>query len=201
MTIRVMTDCETLGLLPGCAILSIGACTFGPGVNVGRQRFHVRVDLLSCLMAGLTIDPATVEWWREQSEEARRALTDGERIPLDHALGQLSEFWRTTGAEEIWANGPVADVAWLEAAYRAVGEEAPWPYRAVRDYRTLWSLVGVPAQLERCSPALAHDALEDAIAQACDMERCLKIAEEQRAWAQSAPPLPEVLRPVSHHQV
>lgn len=172
MTVRVMVDCESMGLKAGCAILSIGACTFG-SPDDKRQVLNLKIDLLSCVLAGLTVDENTARWWREQSADAREAIMTGERLVLREALLSLAAFWYTAKADEIWANGPLADVAWLEAAYAAVGEKAPWSYRQVRDYRTLWSLVGEPLGLEREEPAVRHDALEDAISQARDMESCM----------------------------
>lgn len=171
MTVRVMIDCETMGLRPGCAILSIGATTFGPGAK--PMRFAQNIDLLSCLLVGLRVDEETQKWWMEQSLEAREALSSKTKVGLAFALECLTIYWNDVKAEEIWANGPMADVAWLEAAYEAVGQKAPWTYRQVRDYRTLWTLIGEPLG-ERVRPAVAHDALEDAVAQAADMERCLK---------------------------
>ena len=58
---HVMCDLETLGLTPGSAILSIGACFFRPvsarvylDERVIGERFYANVDPESCKERGLT---------------------------------------------------------------------------------------------------------------------------------------------------
>lgn len=66
-------------------------------------------------------------------------------------------------ADEVWANSPSFDCELLEAAYDAVGLEAPWDFYQERDYRTLSSLpVAVDVEFE----GVEHDALDDAKHQA-----------------------------------
>jgi hypothetical protein len=175
---HVMLDLETMGVTPGCAIVSIGAVAFDPTVRqVGpelNQTFHVKVDLLSCVLAGLRVEPATVYFWRQKaSPEARAALADGDRVPIHDALQQFTEWFISVQGEQIWANGPVSDVAWLEAAYRAANMQVsiPFDHRAPRCYRTIVELAGLERN-QRAQPVIEHDALADAIAQAIDVCTC-----------------------------
>lgn len=73
---HVMVDLETLGTKPGSVILSIGAVTFDlDGSGRDGRTFYQRVNIQSCLDAGMTVDGDTVEWWfHPDRDQARRAL-------------------------------------------------------------------------------------------------------------------------------
>lgn len=180
-----MIDLETMGLLPGCAVLSIGAVMFDRhGTEVRRHHvagrygeddrpanahFHAGIDLVSSLMAGLTVDQGTVEWWQHQDDKAREALADLQRERLEVVVAAFEQWWRAHQPETVWANGPASDVVWWEAACRAVGRRAPWDHGQARDCRTIYDAAGLSRE-ERSVPAVAHDALEDAMAQARDVQ-------------------------------
>ena len=132
---RIMLDIETLGLEPGCVILSIGACRFDHDGPTGED-WYAEIDIADCRGHGLTVDNETYEWWREQGEWAP---VDGE-TPLREALAQLTDW--AGDADEWWANSPKFDMAILEAAYDAVGLDAPWAYHELRDVRTVRALPG-----------------------------------------------------------
>ena len=170
-----MIDCETLGLTPGCAILSIGAIVFDPDDSSvlydDSATLRLKVDLLSSVMAGMTIEPATLDWWSNQSAEARVALDLGVPRSLRDALLDLHGFYTANSCMRVWANGPMADIAWLEEAYRRIGVAPPWSYNVVRDFRTVWELGGLE---DRTEPGVAHDALDDARAQAIDVIRAIR---------------------------
>lgn len=155
MTTRVMVDLETLSNAPNAAIVQIGA------VDDGGRTFVLRVSAQSSMDAGLKADGSTIEWWMQQSEEARlRVFGEG---PKEKLLVALSAFtcWLPGGEYEVWSNG-WQDLAWLESAYRACKILTPWPYHAGRDLRVLRGLYPAVAKPE---PTLKHDALADAAAQ------------------------------------
>ncbi|OYR88661.1 hypothetical protein DJ71_04880 [Halorubrum sp. E3] len=157
MTDRVMIDIESMGLDPGASIVSIGAVRFGPkGLD---ETFFESISLTSCEHAGLSIDAETVEWWLAQDELAKEQLTGGHR--LEPVLEEFAEW--LGGADEIWANSPSFDCELLEAAYDAVGMDAPWSFYEERDFRTLSGLDVAP---DIDNAGVEHDALDDAKAQA-----------------------------------
>jgi len=162
---RVMLDIETLGLEPGAAILSIGACRFKPKLGWVRDEFYTTVDRESCIEHGLHVDKETLAWWRDQ---------DGDLAPLDggqslpEALADLTEF--VDGFDEFWANSPKFDMAMLEAAYDAVSRDVPWAYYQLRDVRTLRS---VPGAAELDMEGREHHALDDARHQAAEIAQTL----------------------------
>lgn len=169
-----MLDLETMGLRPGCSILSIGAVSFGPGWIEEELGFKRNVSLQSCLNFGLTIDPSAEKWWSEQSPEARAALKDPEPVDLDLALYDFSIWYAEGKHSRVWSHGQSADIPWLEAAYDAVkvripGITVPWHYRDGRDTRTLLDL----SPFDRVTARVEHCALQDAVAQAKDISTAM----------------------------
>jgi len=154
---RVMIDIETLGLEPGASIISIGAVRFDTA-GLG-ETFERSISMTSNEQAGMTIDAETVEWWVGQDAAASEQLVGGDR--LGPVLRDFAQW--VDDADEVWANSPSFDCDLLEAAYDAVGLEAPWDFYQERDYRTLSSLP-VAADVE--FDGVEHDALDDAKHQA-----------------------------------
>lgn len=163
MTDDIMIDIETLGTAADSVILSIGAVRFSEeGL---RDEFYADVTIDSCLRQGLKIEGRTVAWWMEQGEEAR-AIFGRTGLALPTVLHALSEAydWEDAG---VWCNGLTFDLPILDTAYRACGMAAPWAYYNARDYRTLKN--ELPKETFRSlevKPTVAHNALEDAKAQA-----------------------------------
>jgi len=168
---RVMIDIETLGIEPGAAILSVGACAFDRD-GVG-ETLHRSVGLQHCQAAGLEIDAETLQWWLDQDDAAAvELITTG--APLTNVLQSLRAF--CDGADEVWANSPKFDMAHLEAAYEAVGAEPPWDFHELRDVRTLRAL---PGAVELEQDGTEHDALDDAVHQAREAAATLRALEQQ----------------------
>lgn len=161
-----MIDLETMGLSPGCAILSIGAVGFDESGLIPGAEFKRNISLRSCLDAGLIVDPDTERWWSEQSPEARAALLDPEPVDLETALSDFSSWYTENEFDRIWSHGAATDVPWLSVAYdRFYGrvDRCPWNYREIRDTRTLYDLAPYFGEY---SAEVQHDALEDARVQA-----------------------------------
>jgi DNA polymerase III epsilon subunit-like protein len=177
-----MLDIETMGTRPGAMIAAIGACTFGEARCIEQHRLDLTVSLAGQEARGLHADADTVLWWMAQSEEARAALTrQASALPLPEALAVLQHFLGMVAADRqlcLWCNGANFDAPLLEAAYRACGRPVPWRYSAVRDLRTLLELAGVDPKAYR--PAVAHRALDDALAQAAAAEEALRILAARR---------------------
>lgn len=157
---NVMLDIETLSTRVDAAILSIGAVRFDRR-NIGSH-FYARIDLGSCLQAGLTVDDSTFSWWLKQSEEARQKLYDDSPLQLSEALSRFSSWLVAAGKPPlVWGNGAAFDNAVLKHAYQAIDVPEPWPYWADRCYRT--ATHSAPKRLQE---GVAHDPIDDAISQA-----------------------------------
>lgn len=166
----VMIDIETLGTKPGAAILSIGAVMFG--MDGLGDTFYAPIDLESCTSAGLTINPATVRWWLQQSDAARAAAIPPKAAPLRQVLMAFQAWFVSQDAKYPWCHGATFDVPILDAAYHACRLASPWKFSAVRDTRTLYDLAGV--KVDRHAGTY-HHALDDAINQAEAAARALRI--------------------------
>lgn len=168
---KIMIDIESLGTKSTSVILSIGAIAFDESGHIG-QGFYQRVDIDSCLQRGLTVDGKTIEWWMDQSAEARAVFTEPAK-PLSAVLIDLGSAydWNDT---EIWANGSNFDIPILENAYNACGLVIPWKFWNVRDYRTVKNMFSKEFFNTVCvEPVVAHHALEDARAQALTLQALL----------------------------
>jgi hypothetical protein len=164
---HVMIDIETLGTAPGSVIASIGAVSFTPKAGAIVSEFYRGIDICSAQRSGLTIDAATVIWWLQQSDDARIKTFFQDTDHLSLVLGDLS-IWVASipGPVRVWGHGPSFDLVLLEAAYRAVGMPAPWKFWDHRDTRTIFELSGVSAKSFFEKGDTAHNALDDAKAQA-----------------------------------
>jgi hypothetical protein len=178
--VHVMLDIETLGTRPGAMIASIGACTFGDGKPRDyRHTFHSAIKLAGQDRLGLRAEPATLDWWLQQSPDALAALTrDAQGI--GDAIWDFRAFVdaaRAAGDKlRIWANGANFDPVMLEAVFDRMGDGeeqlCPWSFRDVRCLRTLLDVAGVDGKQFR--PTVAHDALADAMAQADAAEEAMR---------------------------
>jgi hypothetical protein len=168
--INVMLDLETLGTAPGCPVISIGACVFDPS-GIGDTFYRV-VNAESAIGAGLLPDEATINWWEEQTPEARAQTFEVAMSPtggedLGKALAEfetwLMRFEMTRGVC-VWGNGADFDPPILTAAYRACGwRRPPWRPYAARCYRTLKNFAPSIVPLRS---GTKHNALDDALTQA-----------------------------------
>lgn len=157
-----MLDLETLGVEPGCPILSIGAVYWEPTTGELGQEFYCNIQISDSLKNGFTPNGATVEWWLTQSDEARGALFDHPKT-VAAALIAFSNFVASP-KDCIWGNGPGFDNAILKAAYEQMGIEVPWYFRGDRDMRTLKTIAGLKGILlpSFIREGTYHHALDDA---------------------------------------
>lgn len=160
---HIMVDLETMGAVPGSAIVSLGAVAFDPVAGRIGETFYRRIDLASCQRHGLTIDAGTVGWWLQQSEAARAELVDPNCDTLPNALGWFASWFRRQGGEFIWGHGGNFDEPLLACAFRACFVQIPWRYSAARCTRTIFALTG---EAPDRAQGTHHNALDDARAQA-----------------------------------
>ncbi len=161
---RIMIDLETLGTSAGSVIVSIGAVRFDA---------HKTLDTFYCLLDieeaqrewRFHIDASTVLWWLKQSEQARAALTSGNREGVASALIKLANFIRLgSEADEVWGNGSDFDNVLLADYYRKIRMPLPWKYTRNRCYRTIAAPHREQFPIRRTGTH--HNALDDALDQA-----------------------------------
>lgn len=156
---HIAVDLETLALHRRAPIISIGACEFDDK-NILRK-FYVNVSLESNMAVGRTPSASTIEWWLQQSDAARFALLNCDKVELKQALEQFNEFVAQAGPDvRLWANGSLQDTLWLETAFDDVGIKPNWGYRIPACFRTMRDSF---PPLEVDSPGEVHNALDDAL--------------------------------------
>lgn len=185
----LMVDLETMSTRAEAAIVSIGACMFdmhaGPEQEIAEHnRFLRRISLESNQAAGRHLDANTVIWWLQQSDEARRGLTDGAITNLKIALIELRMWFQhdtDCRPATCWANSPEFDISILRSANEAVGETWPVFFSLNRDVRTCGELAYPDARerkavMKACRDATGehHRADADAVAQALFVAHCIE---------------------------
>jgi exodeoxyribonuclease VIII len=163
---HIMIDIETMGTRPTAPIVSFGAVAFdADGIH---HKFYRAVDLNSAVVSGAVIEPGTVLWWLDQSDDARAALTTDIVEPIGDVLVAFQEFVAGlpggVGAlRGVWGNGATFDNVLVAEAYKRLGMLVPWPFWKDRCYRTVRTMF--PA-VELVRNGTHHHALADAETQA-----------------------------------
>lgn len=184
----VMLDLETLGLAPGCVVLSIGAVAFNydgkiPTCADTGPEYHRIIRTGSSLTAGLDIDENTMAWWSKQSPEARKTLDAAMKLrgrgtkDLMPTCVEFNQWIRQFGTKvRVWGNGANFDQPILREIFHKACVAPAWSPFEERCYRTLKNLVPGP-KLERIGTY--HNALDDAISQAHHAVVLLRILHGQ----------------------
>lgn len=170
---HVMLDLETWGTKPGSAIRSIGMVQFDPFTPEFGQKFYCNVDKESQTKLGATIDKNTEEWWLKQSKEAREAL-DHDQMSVEQTCLAVIQYFKSTNAKFVWAQGSNFDPVLLEAIFDMVGMRVPWKYYNTRDTRSIYHAANFD---DRTIPRVGnhHNALHDAMHQVRCIYRCFEI--------------------------
>lgn len=173
---HIMIDLETLGLRPGCSIIQLSAVNVIPKAEGGFEIdafFDAIISRASNKELGLIEDPITLDWYEvdlKRSELLKKASNDWapDIIPVLEEFRKWVEivYERRPGEYSIWANGANFDFPILQDAYVRANLGLPWPYNKEMCFRTLRKLLS-PEQKPTFLPGeFAHNALDDARAQA-----------------------------------
>lgn len=105
--------------------------------------FNEHIDLRSCVVDGFDFDMATVKWWADQSDKAKKAVADGLAEPIEEVFIRFIEWMesmkRETKAESVclWCQGMDFDGAILRNICKKYDLELPIRYQQFRDARTV----------------------------------------------------------------
>lgn len=176
---HVMVDLETLGTVPGCIGLSIGAVEFCPERLTLGAEFYTVVSVSDSLERFLQEDPDTRAWWNKQSAEARQVLHDAEHPDapsLPAAMEKFNDFLLGLGGFKsirLYGNGadfdnPILRVMWDAAGVLPLRSKAGFfGGRCYRTLKNLDELLGpryAAPKVDR--QGTYHNALDDAKHQA-----------------------------------
>lgn len=177
---NIMLDLECLDSNTTAAIISIGAVYFdiqkqelGPElyIELSESALKEQLDL------GRTWSLSTNIWWMQQSDGAREVWTNkNEKSENKQCLKQINEFWQVYPEHgrniKVWGNGSTYDNVCLQSYIRTFKGRIPWNYKGDLCYRTIASLFGNRAVLERVGNH--HNGLDDAKTQAIHLMKMLK---------------------------
>lgn len=165
--LHAMVDIETLGVGVSAPLFEIGAVAMDMEVRHIVGQIHLNVDVMDVMWrTGFVPQEQTLSWWRSQVYNPSEIR---DRMPLDEALGRLTEFLESHSVKFVWGNSPAFDMVILQRHYEAVGMTAPWRYSRELDYRTMkWIYTQVHGEPDGPLPIneRPHDALSDARHQA-----------------------------------
>ena len=179
----IMVDLETLDTIASAAIVAIGAaqCNLVTG-EIGSTFYRV-VDLEGQLEAGMTLNPKTLYWWLQQSNEAREAITVEGKISLMDMCTKFAEWLHSIDPSgeklRLWSNGASFDIPILTYAYNKCAQELPVKFWNQRDQRTVLGFY--PPRLQEdyrrnnLRTGTHHNALDDCKHQ---VKYCAKILQE-----------------------
>ena len=157
---HVMLDLETMGVGPNAPIVAIGACRFDETGLYG-ETFYETVSLESAVASGAEMDPDTVLWWMQQSEDAYSEIVEADGDAWE-VLCNFTEWLKSEKIDGLWGNGASFDNVILAQTYRRFRQPTPWPFWLDRCYRTEKSF----STVEMVREGIHHNALDDAISQA-----------------------------------
>ena len=155
----VMLDLETYSTLPNAVILTIGAIKFNREDDCKKIEdmdvFYRKIDLDSNI--NRHADKSTVEWWENQTHEAKHEALGPGGISLNQALKEFSTWYGDS--KYIWSHGDDFDTVIIADAMRDCKVKLPWKFYETRDTRTLFDLAEIyNYQLPK---TLKHHALYD----------------------------------------
>ncbi len=173
MTKHIMLDLETMGSGSNAPIVSIGAVVFDPATGDLGERFYQVVNLNSSAHFG-EIDASTVQWWLQQSEDARSIFhKDAEKVNLKDALNNLNEWFSNVGSVKeifVWGNGSGFDNVILNNAFKSARIRPNFIHWNDLDVRTIVKMgrdiLGIDPKSNLHRSGTHHSALDDAIFQA-----------------------------------
>ena len=166
---HVMLDLEALGTTADAVIMSIGAVRFDPfSDKLDDEGFYASVSIDSNLDRGRRVDENTLIWWLKQPAAAQKVFHE-EKQSLEGALEALTEwFGKRADRVEVYSKGADFDIPMLAHAYKQMGWDTPWAFWNARCFRTISKLpFAKPVKIDH---GVKHNALDDAIAQAREMQ-------------------------------
>lgn len=142
-------DTETLGLYENAVVTTLACCAFTledntPYDELVQTGFFAKFNVMEQLKVyRRETTQSTVDWWKEQSEEAKvhsikPSVND---ISLEEGLTKLTEYIKNSGYSwkhsYLWSRGNAFDFPKIESLYRNVGMSVPFNTFRVRDTRTM----------------------------------------------------------------
>jgi hypothetical protein len=144
----IMLDLETLGVQFNPVIAQISMAEFDLLTGEVLAEFSVNVDTGCGVGYSLTTDQSTLDFWKKQPDDVKARVFTKDALLLENALILVSEWIKARPDAFIWGNGVRTDNVWLLSAFRALGMSDPFEYNKDLDYRTLYKLAELKADMK-----------------------------------------------------
>ena len=169
----IMLDVETFGLSPNAVVWQVALLPFDlqepdPLTYLGWREY---LPVNPQVEAGNFIEAATLEWWMNQSAEARALMQgnlEGDLAQLQRTIEglafQLIQIRGLSNRFELWAKGPQFDVVLIERLLTMCRLDIPYKYGEIRDLRTLIAaaeLANKGLDVPKPKDYVPHSALSD----------------------------------------
>ena len=154
--IDITFDMETCATTANAAVMQVAAVAWDRSAKENpfeifdrndpdweRCGFNEHIDLRTCVVDGFDFDQATIKWWANQTDKAKKAVTDGLAEPIEEVfirfIGWINQVKKDTKAESVclWCQGMDFDGAILRNICHKYDLELPFRYQQFRDCRTL----------------------------------------------------------------
>lgn len=169
---HVMIDLETLSSRKNAAVIQLSAVKFDPrSSEIETSRFNAYVWHKTG-----HISISTVAWWMQQpnAQMMGRMLKETGKPAADVLLDFATWLGPSGGFGGIWSHGASFDLAVLTSLYDESGLRVPWEYKAERDTRTIFWLVGGAPEV-KSDDLIEHDGLGDCIYQVRQIQDSLSM--------------------------
>lgn len=164
MSNYAMLDLETLGVIPSSIVLSVGIVIFDEKYEIIDKKVWV-LNKEEQLKLGRTYNKQTIEFWKDQPEEAKEQFNSKYVYKIDDFKTDFFNFVSKFNIDSVWTSAPVLDVGCLQTIY-GDGDYLPWKYNQIRCLRTIRDYMnGFPTRKN-----IHHDCIDDCIYQI----ECLK---------------------------
>lgn len=131
---HLMLDIETLGNVPNSIIISISAVVFDDNFKE-LDYFNENLSIRESDSYGFYRTESTLQWWREQSEQAFKISTTNQQ-PVNYVLTQLASFIESNNIDFVYGNSVSFDCVLLNCYFDRLQIERPWKFWQERCFRT-----------------------------------------------------------------
>lgn len=147
-TCHFMLDIETLGLKPGCQVLTVACAKFSPFSGKIFNSFYKRIDLDDYKNYNYFIDNNTLTWWNNQNEIVKNeAFTTKPRESLRKTFENFNNYIKENIEQNsricLWSHGKEFDIPIVEKILEDLELPIFWKFWDTRDTRTLYDIANV----------------------------------------------------------
>lgn len=173
---NIMCDLETLATEENAAIISIGLVYFDIDKQTLGDELYIKLSLDAIyeqIGKDRLLSLNTLVWWMQQSDAVRDVWSDSDnKANNDEVISMINSFLKKSeGKIKLWGNGVTFDNMILRSYFKTFNYTPPWHFTGDMCYRTIKTLLGYKANLQRIGTQ--HNALDDAKTQALHLIQML----------------------------